>query len=148
MWMAEIAERAILSAMSDISVTFRASRVNDEPLGDTERKTYPCMVIKAGGGTQHGDRNIFYDVPVEVTLVTLYTQDPKRTTLASLEDEFRQILDAGIVNEFDAIASAANSNSRLSGVVDISGGPAERVDNEQYIATTMVFKVCGRGDAS
>lgn len=146
--MAEITERTILAVMADIAVTFRAGRVDDSPASETERTAYPYMEVRAGGGTQQGDRSMFYMVQVEVWLVTKYTGDPKRTVLASLEDQFRQLMDGGgITDQFNAIAEAAGSRSRLQGVIDITGSPVGIAENkDQSIVTTMTFKVCGRGD--
>jgi len=144
MWIAEIAERAILSATSGIDCTFRASRVDDEPTNPIEHKNYPSMIILADGGMQQGNINTHYDLPCSVTLATLIVDDEKRTALAQLESDFRNILDQGIATEFNAVSSSAGESWYLQGIVDITGGGVEIVDNkEQVITTTMTFKICG-----
>ena len=162
MWISEIAERAIWSAMSGLDVTFRTlptmsgldvtfrlSRVDDDETAQTERKKYPCMVIVAEGGSKDTTEALFDTVPVAVTISTHYTDDPKRTVLAGLEDEFRTILDAKIATStvrtaFNAVALAASSTRYSKGITEISGGPIELTDNkEQSILTTFKLNVCG-----
>jgi len=148
MWMSEIAERAMMGAMSSLDVTFRTSRVDDETAEETERKKYPMMVIMAGGGTTSSIESLFYEVPVTVSIVTHYEDDPKRTTLASLEDSFRKILDASIATStiktsFDSVALAAGETRYFKGLTDIEGGMPEVTDSNQTIITNMTMHVCG-----
>jgi len=158
MWISEIAERAIMGAMTGITltmqgiagvaITLRASRVDNEPTLDAERKTYPCMIIQAAGGSADSIESIFAEVPITVTLVTHYDDDPKRTTLAELEDKFRKILDAKIAvstvkTAFDAVALAASETRYFKGMTAIEGGLIEATEKEQRIATTMIMHVCG-----
>lgn len=149
MWISEIAERAILVSMAGLDVTMRASRVDDDEYAPTERKKYPSMVIVASGGSRDTIESLFDEVPCAVTITTHYECDPKRTLLASLEDEFRKILDAKIAvstvkTAFDSVALAAGESRYFKGLTEIEGGPVEMVDNkEQSITTMMKFRVCG-----
>jgi len=148
MWIAEIAERAIMQAMAGLDVTFRASRVDNETDQETERKEYPMMVIMAAGGSTDSLESLFYEVPMTISLVTHYEDDPKRTTLAGLEESFRTILDANIASStiktaFDAIASAAGNARYMKGITSIEGGPVEITDKQQTIITNMILHVCG-----
>jgi hypothetical protein len=148
MWIAEIAERAIMAAMAGLDVTMRASRVDNEPDAETERKEFPSMVIQAHGGTKDGTESIFDEVPVTVTITTHYKDDPKRAVLAGLEDQFRKILDVSVATStiktsFDSVASGANETRYFKGLTQIEGGPVEIIDKEQSIRTTMVLHVCG-----
>lgn len=143
MWIAEISERAILTAMSELGVTFRASRVDDENMNPSEHKRYPTMIVIADGGTQEGNAGMFYQVPVTITLATLIVDDEKRTVLARLEDEMRKILDAGIKTEFDAVAVDAGETWYYKGLTEVTGGPVEITEKEQIITTTMTFRICG-----
>ena len=148
MWIAEIAERAIMAAMAGLDVTFRASRVDNETDRETERKKYPCMVIQAAGGGKATLESLFSTVPVTVTIITHYKDDPKRTTLAGLEDQFRKILDVSISSntvktKFDAAAQTASETRYLKGITEIEGGQIEGTNEEQSIATTMILHVCG-----
>ena len=149
MWIAEIAERSIMQSMAGLDVTMRASRVDNDESAPTERKKYPSMVIIASGGSRDTLESLFDEVPCAVTIVTHYEDDPKRTVLAGLEDEFRKILDVGIDastvrTAFNAIALAAGETRYFKGLTEIDGGPVELVDNkEQSITTMMKFRVCG-----
>ena len=148
MWIAEIAERAIKAAMSGLDVTMRASRVDNEPDAETERKEFPSLVIQASGGNKDGTESIFDEVPVTVTITTHYNDDPKRTVLAGLEDQFRKILDAKIATStvktsFESVASTASETRYFKGLTKIEGGPVEIMDKEQSIRTTMILHVCG-----
>jgi len=153
MWIAEIAERSILAAMSDVTCAKRASRVDDEPTQKKEHAAYPAMVIMASGGMlssspQSGAK--FYDLPCSVKLITHYTDDPKMTALAALEDSFRMILDQGLETEFNAVAVANGDRWHYVGLIEITGEQVEKTKDEQgdrttelSIETTMTFKVCG-----
>jgi hypothetical protein len=148
MWIAEIAERAIMAAMAGLDVTMRASRVDNEPDAETERKEFPSMVIQAAGGNKAGTESIFDEVPVTVTITTHYNDDPKRTVLAGLEDQFRKILDVGVASStirtaFNQIASTASETRYFKGITAIEGGPVEIMDKEQSIRTTFILHVCG-----
>ena len=148
MWISEIAERAIMSAMSGLDVTMRASRVDNETDRPDERKKYPAMVIMASGGSMDTIESLFHEVNLTITLVTHYEDDPKRTTLAGLEDEMRKILDVPVASStvktaFDAVATAADETYYFKGLTDIEGGQVEPSEKEQSITTTMVMHVCG-----
>jgi len=144
MWLAEIAERGLSAACADMDVTIRASRVDDETAQDTERKEYPALVIRAGAGRRDSIESLFTDVPMEVTLVTLYTDDPKRTELATLEDELCTIIHDGFKTEFDAAADDAGEDWYFKGLLEIEGSMPEIVENkEQSIMITFVVKACG-----
>ena len=150
MWISEIAERAILSATSDMDVTFRASRVDDEEMNPKERGKFPSMAIEAAGGTQEGNVNTHYDVPVSIVLTTLISGDPKRTILAGLEDELRNIIDQGITGEFNTVSTSAGESWYLQGIVELTGSMIEystptdhQTQTLQSITTTGTFKVCG-----
>jgi len=158
MWISEIAERAIMGAMSAITVTmhgdagvaitFRASRVDNETDLDTERKIYPCMVIQAGGGNKETIESLFSEVPITVTIITHYDDDPKCTTLAEMEDKFRKILDKPVATStvktaFDAAAVAGGETRYFKGLTAIDGGMVEVTEKEQRITTTMIMHVCG-----
>ena len=110
MWISEIVERTIIEAMASLDVTYRASRVDDDESCPTERKKYPSMKIVAAGGSTTTIESLFDKVLCEVTITTHYKDDPKRTLLASLSDEFREILDKPLATStlptiFNAIAS-------------------------------------------
>lgn len=148
MWISEIAERAIMSAMSTLAVTMRASRVDNEPTRPDERKKYPAMVIMASGGSTNSIESINSEVNLTITLVTHYEDDPKRTTLAGLEDQMRKILGkpistSTIKTAFDAAATTAGETRYMKGLTNIEGGQVEPSDKEQSITTTMVLHVCG-----
>jgi len=148
MWIAEIAERAIMAAMAGLDVTMRASRVDNEPDAETERKEFPSMVIQASGGNKAGTESINDEVPVTITITTHYNDDPKRTVLAGLEDQFRKILDAKIATStvktsFDSVASTASETRYFKGLTNIEGGSVEIMDKEQSIRTTFILHVCG-----
>jgi hypothetical protein len=148
MWIAEIAERAIMAAMAGLDVTMRASRVDNEPDAETERKEFPSMVIQASGGNKAGTESINDEVPVTITITTHYNDDPKRTVLAGLEDQFRKILDAKIATStvktsFDSVASTASETRYFKGLTNVEGGPVEIMDKEQSIRTTFILHVCG-----
>lgn len=148
MWISEIAERAIMSAMSGLSVTMRASRVDNETDKPDERKKYPAMVIMASGGSMDTIESLFHEIPITVTLITHYEDDPKRTTLAGLEDSMRSILDVPIASStiktaFEAAATAASETYYFKGLTNIEGGMVEPSEKEQSITTTMVMHVCG-----
>lgn len=148
MWISEIAERAIMQAMAGLDVTMRASRVDNDTTLDTERKVYPAMVIQAGGGSTDSTESLFYEVPLTVTLITHYEDDPKCTTLAGLEDEMRSILDVTVNSStvrtaFNSIASGASETRYFKGLTAIEGGMIEVTDKQQSITTTMVMHVCG-----
>ena len=70
MWISEITERTIMGAMSGLDVAMRASRVDNEPSNDTERREYPCMVIMASGGSTTSVESINHDVMCTVTIMT------------------------------------------------------------------------------
>ena len=143
MFITEITERAIISAMGGLNVTFRAGRVDDDDAAPTERKKYPCMTIIASS-SKATTESLFSQVVCAVTLTTHYTDDPKRTVLAGLEDEFRTILDVGIKAQWDAIAAAAGETRYYKGLTEIDGGPVELFDSkEQSITTTMKIHTCG-----
>ena len=148
MWIAEIAERAIMAAIAGLDVTFRASRVDNATDSETERKTYPAMVIMASGGNSESTESLFQEVPVTVQIITHYEDDPKRTTLAGLEDQFRKIVNVPIATNtirtaFNAAAIAAGETFYLKGITDIEGGPVEITDKQQTITTTMILRTCG-----
>jgi hypothetical protein len=148
MWIAEIAERAIMAAMAGLDVTMRASRVDNEPDAETERKEFPSMVIQASGGNKVGTESKNDEVPVTITITTHYNDDPKRTVLAGLEDQFRKILDAKIATStvktsFDSVASTASETRYFKGLTNVEGGPVEIMDKEQSIRTTFILHVCG-----
>jgi len=148
MWISEISERSIMTAMAALEVTMRASRVDNEPSRPDERKKYPAMVIMASGGSTDSIESIFSDVNLMITIVTHYEDDPKRTTLAALEDQMRKILGVPIATStiktaFDAIAVAAGETNYFKGLTNIEGGQVEPSDKEQSITTTMVLHVCG-----
>lgn len=148
MWIAEIAERAVLQAMAALDVTFRASRVDDDTAVDVERKKYPALVIQAASGNKETTESLFQEVPVTLTLITHFDDDPKRTTLASLEDQMRKITDKPIATStlktaFDDIASAAGETKYYKGLTAIEGGQIEVTNKEQTIITTMTMRVCG-----
>jgi len=148
MWISEIAERSIMEAMAGLDVTMRASRVDNDASAPTERKKYPAMVIMAAGGTRSSTESLNDEVAVTVTIITHYKDDPKCTTLARLEDEFRKILGAKIAvstirTQFNAIALEAGETRYMKGVTDIDGGMINPSEAEQSIMTTMVIHVCG-----
>ena len=153
MWIAEIAERATLSATSDMDVTFRASRVDDEELHPEERAMYPAMVIQAGGGSTPGNTYTHYDVPIIITLATSKSGDPKLKILAGLENDLRNAIDNGIpaiVAAFNLISANAGESWYLQGISDIEGNQVEyetpfdtQTQTLQKIVTTMTLKVCG-----
>jgi len=148
MWISEIAERAIMSAMSGLDVTMRASRVDNETDRPDERKKYPAMVIMASGGSTDSIESINAQVNLMITLVTHYEDDPKRTTLAGLEDEMRTILGVGIASNtvrtaFNAIAVTASETYYMKGLTNIESGQVEPSEKEQSITTTMSLHVCG-----
>ena len=153
MWVTEIVERTIIETMEGIvidgvPVVMRASRVDDEPQSPTERRKYPCMVIMASGGSRNTTESLFMRPMCTVTLMTSYKDDPKSSDLASLEDQFREILDkklavSTIPTAFNDIATAAGETNRFSGLVEIEGFPVERLENVQQIMTTMTFITCG-----
>jgi hypothetical protein len=153
MWIAEIAERAILSVTTSMDVTFRASRVDDEELHTEERAMYPAMVIQAGGGSTPGNTFTHYDIPVTITFATSKSSDPKLKILAGLEDDLRNAIDNGIpeiVTAFNSISAGAGESWYLQGIVDVEGNPVEyetpfdtQTQTLQKIATTMTLKVCG-----
>ena len=143
MWMSEIAERSVLEAMKGLKVTFRASRVNDEPQDPTEHQKYPCMVINAGSGRKQNDVDGFYDVPCAVQLVTIIEDDEKRTILTGLEEEFRDIIDVNLTMQaaWEAVRDGSSWYYKL--IVDTEGSPVEFDGNKQMITYSMTFKVCG-----
>ena len=148
MWMSEIAERAMMDAMSSLDVTFRASRVDNETTEETERKKYPMIGLVAGGGSTDTTESLFYSLPLMMSIVTHYTDDPKRTILAGLEDSARKILDKKIAmstvkTSFDAVAAAAGETRYLKGITDIDGGVPDLTDTTQTIIINMVMHVCG-----
>ena len=148
MWIAEIAERAIMQAMAGLDVTFRASRVDNATDSETERKGYPAMVIMAASGNTATIESLFDEVPMVVQLITHYEDDPKCTTLAGIEDQFRTILDAPIATStirtaFNAIALAAGETRYFKGLTDIEGGMIEITDKQQTITINMTMHVCG-----
>jgi hypothetical protein len=148
MWISEIAERAIMQAMAGLDVTFRASRVDNEEDYPDQRKKYPCITIMASGGSSDSIESLFDRIDITVILTTHYEDDPKRTTLAALEDQFRKILDAKISvstmkTSFDAVALAAGETRYFKGLTDIEGGAVEVTEKEQSISTTMTMHVCG-----
>jgi len=148
MWMSEIAERAIMQAASSLDVTMRASRVDNEETEKTERKKYPALVINAGSGNTDSIESLFYEVPITLTLITHYEDDPKCTTLASLEDELRSITDVGIDSStvrtaFNSIAAAAGETRYFKGLTNIEGEPVAKTDKEQSIVINMIMHVCG-----
>jgi hypothetical protein len=149
MWISEIAERSILTAMAALDVTFRASRVDDDEAAPTERKKYPCIVVRAGSGATVGTESLYNEVPCEVTIITHYEDDPKMAVLKGLEDEFHKILNVSvttstILTAFDAIATAAGETARYKGMTEIDGSMPEIVDaKQQSIMITMKFNVCG-----
>ena len=148
MWIAEIAERAIMAAMAGLDVVMRASRVDNEPDAETERKEFPSMVIQAAGGNKAGTESILDEVPVTVTITTHYKDDPKRTVLAGLEAQFRKILDAKIATSaiktsFESVAQSAGETRYFKGLTQIEGGIVEIIEKEQSIRTTMILHVCG-----
>jgi len=148
MWISEISERAIMSAMSGLDVTMRASRVDNEADRPEERKKYPAMVIMASGGSTDSIESIFHEVNLTITLLTHYEDDPKRTTLANLEDAMRAILGVSIASStvrtaFNAVALAAGETYYFKGLTDIEGGQVELSEKEQSITTTMILHVCG-----
>jgi hypothetical protein len=148
MWISEIAERTIIAAMASLDVTFRASRVDDDPSAPTERKQYPCITIVADGGTKESTESLSTDVVLTVSLTTHYKDDPKRTTLAGLEDQFRKITDVKVNDTtlkaiFDQIAADADETRFYKGLTEIAGQPMELSETEQTIMTTMKMHVCG-----
>ena len=148
MWISEIAERAIMSAMDGLDVTMRASRVDNETDRPDDRKKYPAMVIMASGGSTDSIESINSEVNLSITLITHYEDDPKRTTLAGLEDEMRKILGVGIATStvktaFDAVAAAAGETNYCKGLINIEGGLVEPSNTEQSITTSMILHVCG-----
>lgn len=148
MWIAEIAERSIMQAMDKLDVTFRASRVDNETDAETQRKVYPAMVIMASSGNRGTIESLFDEVPIIVQLITHHEDDPKRTTLARLEDEFRTILDKPIATStvrtaFNAIALEAGKTRYFKGLTDIEGGMIEITDKQQTITINMTMHVCG-----
>jgi len=148
MWISEIAERSIMEAMAGLDVTMRASRVDNDATAPTERKDYPAMVIMASGGSRNSTEGVNDTVPVAVTIITHYKDDPKCTNLAALEDQFRKILAEKIAvstikTQFDAIALAAGETRYMKGVTDIEGGMVNPSNAEQSIMTTMTIHVCG-----
>jgi hypothetical protein len=148
MWISEIVERTILQTMAGLDVTFRASRVDDDPSAPTERKAYPCMTIVAAGGSTTTIESLFDIVECTVAIITHYKDDPKGTALAKLSDEFRTILDQPLATTtlqpaFNAIALAAGEARYFSGLTEIEGGMPDKSESEQVIMTTMKFHVCG-----
>jgi len=148
MWIAEIAERAITTAMASLDVTFRASRVDNDESAVTERKVYPAMVIMAGGGDSDSIESLFKEVSLTVQIITHYESDPKCTTLAGLESQFMEIVFVGIASNtiktaFDAAAVAASETFYMKGITDISGGMIEKTDKQQTITINMTLHVCG-----
>ena len=148
MWISEIVERTILEAMAGLDVTFRASRVDDDESCPTERKRYPSMTIVASGGSTTTIESLFDKVLCEVTIATHYKDDPKRTELARLGDEFREILDKPLATStlpaiFNAIALAAGETRYFSGLTEIEGGMPELSESDQTITTMMTFHICG-----
>jgi len=148
MWISEIAERAIMSAMAGLDVTMRASRVDNEPAKPDERQEFPCMVIMASGGSTDSIESINSEVNLAITLITHYEDDPKRTTLAVLEDKMRKILGVGIATNtvrtaFNAIAVTASETYYMKGLTNIEGGQVEPSEKKQSITTTMILHVCG-----
>jgi len=148
MWISEIVERTIIQTMASLDVTFRASRVDDDESAPTERKKYPCMTIVAAGGSTTTIESLFDIVECVVSITTHYEDDPKRTVLARLGDEFRTILDKPIATStlktaFDAIALAAGETRYFKGLTEIDGGMPDLSNTEQTIMTTMKFRICG-----
>ena len=148
MWIAEIAERAIMAAMASLDVTFRASRVDNDESAVTERKSYPAMVIMAGGGDSDSIESLFKEVPLTVQIITHYEADPKCTTLAGLESQFMKIVFVGLESNpirtaFDAAAVAAGETFHMKLITDISGGMVEKTDKQQTITINMTLHACG-----
>ena len=137
-----------MSAMAGLDVTMRASRVDNETDRPDERKKYPMMVIMASGGSTDSIESINSEVNLTIMIVTHYEDDPKRTTLAGLEDDMRTILGKPIATStiktaFDAVALAASETRYMKGLTNIEGGQVEPSDKEQSITTTMILHVCG-----
>jgi len=126
MWISEIAERAIMQAMGALDVTFRASRVDNEPDSPTQRKKYPSMVIVASSGSKDTTESLFFDIPITVSIITHYEDDPNRDTLKGLEDSFMKVLELPIATStirtaYNAIALAAGESRYLKGLTNIDG---------------------------
>ena len=148
MWISEIAERAIMQAMGAMDVSFRASRVDNEPASPTERKEYPSVVIMAASGSKDTTEDLFFEIPVTVSIITHYEDDPKRATLKGLEDTFMKVLELPIASStirtaYNSIASTAGESRYLKGLTNIDSSPIEITDKTQTITITMTLHSCG-----
>jgi hypothetical protein len=146
MWISELCERAIKSALQDAEVThaIRLSRVNDTGKAPEDR-IYPCITVVCESGRQKANQSFFYLVPTTITLATIYRDDTKRETLAQMEDGVRTVIDNGIKDAFDTIRDEDGSSWYYKGILDLTGGSPDIDNKEQSIEITFEFAICGQG---
>lgn len=137
-----------MQACANVGVTFRASRVDNETDLETERKEYPCLVIKSASGSKDTSESLFLDLPISLMIITHYQDDPKCTQLAELEDAIMQIITAPVSSStvrtaFNSIALNASETWYYKGVTQIEGGMIEKTDKQQVITINMMMRVCG-----
>ena len=144
MWVAEIVERAFMSACANMDVSLRASRVDNEPASEAERKDYPALAIAAASGNMGSTEGLFIEVPFSLLLVTHYADDPKRSNLAALETQLWTILEGGEKTEFDEVAATAGATRYYKGMTQVAGSDIAIVENkEQIITINGIIITCG-----
>ena len=121
----------------DSAVTYRCFFLDDETdSGEpTEKREYPLIQIHASPNwpTQH--KSTFRHIPVEIKWATHRSKDPKKTTVASLYQNCRTLI--------DAVTTILVSGYNVMGIIIEQGGESGVDDNENYITLPLTVKICG-----
>lgn len=117
-------------------VTYRCWLIDDEVAEDREDKDYPCVFIKAAPAANVGHQQYFWDIPLEVHVITHHAHDPKRSVLRALYEATRLVMEYGtftpsVVGQMNIIIDQAGE----SGVGD--------EENLQAMKINATVRACG-----
>ena len=108
-------------------VVWRTWLADDEPASDEEDQDYPCVLIKSTPAENtDGYQGHFWDIPLEVTCMTHAAHDPKRSTLATLYADVREVIEYGTI-------SGATVVSSINLIIDSPGESGIDNDNLQFM---------------
>ncbi|MFH1604100.1 MAG: hypothetical protein ABIH03_09355 [Pseudomonadota bacterium] len=119
------------------AVTYRCFFLDDESDSalPTEQRKYPYIEITASPNWPTSHKFAFRDIPVSVTWATQRQMDPKKSTLVSLYENCRSIIDTE--------STIAVSGYSLIAVRIEAGGESDIEENQQHIMLPLTVKICG-----